>query len=236
MDLISATIMNRDNLSGSYHHCRNHLIRAILQIDLVQGMMDCLYAECKPCITDCVMAELEKLGQTYRVALKVAKVSFGIKLKCGLSSFKLSDQCDDSLSKLQWCLHIWAWNVLPQLKLQILEDCIFLSRCSDWILRWHMAFNLLLQNPPPSPPSSPSQPSSASIAKHWYANCPCLGSTFGASPLHTQGDLRRWLSMWESSSAQVLHCGYVWSGSETEDPKGKPIHMYELCFAVERLI
>jgi hypothetical protein len=44
------------------------------QIDLVKGMMDCLYAECKPCITDCVMAELEKLGQKYRVALKVAKV------------------------------------------------------------------------------------------------------------------------------------------------------------------
>ncbi|KAF6257634.1 Fcf1-domain-containing protein [Scenedesmus sp. NREL 46B-D3] len=43
------------------------------KIDLVKGMMDCLYAECKPCITDCVMAELEKLGQKYRVALKVAK-------------------------------------------------------------------------------------------------------------------------------------------------------------------
>ena len=37
-------------------------------------MMDCLYAECTPVITDCVMAELEKLGQKYRVALKVAKV------------------------------------------------------------------------------------------------------------------------------------------------------------------
>ena len=45
-----------------------------MQIDLVRGMMDCLYAECKPCITDCVIAELEKLGQRYRVALKVAKV------------------------------------------------------------------------------------------------------------------------------------------------------------------
>ncbi|DBB00101.1 hypothetical protein WJX82_009768 [Trebouxia sp. C0006] len=43
------------------------------KIDLVQGMMDCLYAECTPCITDCVLAELEKLGQKYRVALKVAK-------------------------------------------------------------------------------------------------------------------------------------------------------------------
>ena len=44
------------------------------QIDLVQGMMDCLYATCIPCITDCVLAELEKLGQKYRVALRVAKV------------------------------------------------------------------------------------------------------------------------------------------------------------------
>jgi hypothetical protein len=25
-------------------------------------MMDCLYAKCTPCITDCVMGELEKLG------------------------------------------------------------------------------------------------------------------------------------------------------------------------------
>ncbi len=44
------------------------------QIDLVAGMMDCLYAQCTPCVTDCVVAELEKLGQKYRVALKVAKV------------------------------------------------------------------------------------------------------------------------------------------------------------------
>lgn len=43
------------------------------KIDLLKGMMDCLYAECTPCITDCVMAELEKLGQKYRVALKIAK-------------------------------------------------------------------------------------------------------------------------------------------------------------------
>ncbi|KIY96972.1 hypothetical protein MNEG_10991 [Monoraphidium neglectum] len=43
------------------------------KIDLVRGMMDCLYAECTPIVTDCVMAELEKLGQKYRVALKVAK-------------------------------------------------------------------------------------------------------------------------------------------------------------------
>ena len=32
--------------------------------------MDCLYAKCIPYVTDCVMAELEKLGTKYRVALK----------------------------------------------------------------------------------------------------------------------------------------------------------------------
>jgi len=43
------------------------------KLDLEKAMMDCLYAKCTPCITDCVMAELEKLGQKYRVALRVAK-------------------------------------------------------------------------------------------------------------------------------------------------------------------
>ncbi|KAK4753234.1 hypothetical protein SAY87_022032 [Trapa incisa] len=43
------------------------------KLDLEKGMMDCLYAKCTPCITDCVMAELEKLGDKYRVALRIAK-------------------------------------------------------------------------------------------------------------------------------------------------------------------
>jgi U3 small nucleolar RNA-associated protein 24 len=37
---------------------------------MVKAMMDCLYAKCIPCITDCVMAELEKMGEKYRIALK----------------------------------------------------------------------------------------------------------------------------------------------------------------------
>lgn len=40
------------------------------KLELVGGMMDCLYAKAIPCVTDCVMAELEKLGSRYRVALK----------------------------------------------------------------------------------------------------------------------------------------------------------------------
>jgi hypothetical protein len=47
---------------------------AALQLDVMQSMLDCLYAKCTPYITDCVMAELEKLGQKYRVALRIAKV------------------------------------------------------------------------------------------------------------------------------------------------------------------
>lgn len=58
-----------------------YILASCMQIDLVRGMMDCLYAECKPCITDCVLAELEKLGQKYRVALKVAKVSASCSVK-----------------------------------------------------------------------------------------------------------------------------------------------------------
>ena len=60
------------------------------KIELVAGMMDCLFAKCKfsihchftseltafdsgiPCVTDCVLAELEKLGHRYRVALRCA--------------------------------------------------------------------------------------------------------------------------------------------------------------------
>ncbi|MES1910879.1 MAG: hypothetical protein MHM6MM_003402 [Cercozoa sp. M6MM] len=52
------------------------------KIDLVQGMMDCMLAKCIPCITDCVMAELEKLGQKYRVALRTAKDPRVKRLKC----------------------------------------------------------------------------------------------------------------------------------------------------------
>lgn len=62
------------------------------KIDLVKGMMDCLYAECKPCITDCVIAELEKLGQRYRVALKIAKDPRVERLPC-LHSGTYADDC-----------------------------------------------------------------------------------------------------------------------------------------------
>lgn len=35
--------------------------------------MDCLLAKCIPCVSDCVIGELEKLGPKYRLALRLAK-------------------------------------------------------------------------------------------------------------------------------------------------------------------
>lgn len=43
------------------------------KLDVIKNMMDCLYAKCIPYITDCVMAELEQMGQKYKMALKIVK-------------------------------------------------------------------------------------------------------------------------------------------------------------------
>ncbi|XP_043286542.1 rRNA-processing protein FCF1 homolog [Venturia canescens] len=43
------------------------------KLDIIQNMMECLYAKCIPYITDCVMGEMEKLGQKYKIALKIIK-------------------------------------------------------------------------------------------------------------------------------------------------------------------
>ncbi|KAF6214532.1 hypothetical protein GE061_009275 [Apolygus lucorum] len=43
------------------------------KLDIIPSMMDCLYAKCIPYITDCVLAEVEKLGRKYKVALRIMK-------------------------------------------------------------------------------------------------------------------------------------------------------------------
>lgn len=45
------------------------------KIELMKGMMDCLYAKCNIYITDCVMAELEKLGPKFRIALRYVMIN-----------------------------------------------------------------------------------------------------------------------------------------------------------------
>ncbi|KIV95351.1 rRNA-processing protein FCF1 [Exophiala mesophila] len=53
------------------------------KLEMLSTMMDCLYAKCIPVISDCVMAELEKLGQKYRIALRIARDERWERLKCG---------------------------------------------------------------------------------------------------------------------------------------------------------
>ncbi|ORX38550.1 Fcf1-domain-containing protein [Kockovaella imperatae] len=62
------------------------------KIELVQGMMDCLMAKCIPVITDCVLAELEKLGPKYRLALRIAKDPRFERLHCDHSG-TYADDC-----------------------------------------------------------------------------------------------------------------------------------------------
>lgn len=52
------------------------------KLDVFKSMMDCLLAKCNPCVTDCVIAELEKLGQKYRLALRLAKDPRMTRLTC----------------------------------------------------------------------------------------------------------------------------------------------------------
>jgi U3 small nucleolar RNA-associated protein 24 len=52
------------------------------KLDMLPTMMDCLYAKCIPVITDCVMAELEKLGPKYRIALRIARDERWERVRC----------------------------------------------------------------------------------------------------------------------------------------------------------
>jgi len=41
------------------------------KMDIIECGVKCLYAKCIPCISECVVGELEKLGNKYKVALKI---------------------------------------------------------------------------------------------------------------------------------------------------------------------
>lgn len=52
------------------------------KLEIVRAAMDCLLAKVIPVVTDCVMAELEKLGPKYRIALRIAKDPRFERVKC----------------------------------------------------------------------------------------------------------------------------------------------------------
>lgn len=69
------------------------------KLELLSTMMDCLYAKCIPMITDCVMAELEKLGQKYRIALRIARDERWERLKCDHKGVYADDCLVDRVMK-----------------------------------------------------------------------------------------------------------------------------------------
>ena len=78
------------------------------KIDIVSGMMDCLYAKCIPYVTDCVMGELEKLGSKFRVAVRIARDPRVQRLTCSHKG-TYADDClvrkDEMLSFLPLFLY-----------------------------------------------------------------------------------------------------------------------------------
>lgn len=62
------------------------------KLEIYKSMMDCLLAKCIPCVTDCVMAELEKLGEKYRLALRLAKDPRFERIPCSHSG-TYADDC-----------------------------------------------------------------------------------------------------------------------------------------------
>ncbi|GJN75277.1 hypothetical protein PLICBS_009374 [Purpureocillium lilacinum] len=69
------------------------------KLSLLESMMDCLYAKCNPIITSCVMAELEKLGPKYRLALRVARDERWQRLQCDHKGVYADDCLVDRVSK-----------------------------------------------------------------------------------------------------------------------------------------
>ncbi len=61
------------------------------KLDINESMTDCLLAKCIPIVTDCVVAELQKLGQKYRLALRIVKEQFE-RLPCSHSG-TYADDC-----------------------------------------------------------------------------------------------------------------------------------------------
>mmetsp|Transcript_51291 Transcript_51291/g.83209 ORF Transcript_51291/g.83209 Transcript_51291/m.83209 type:complete len:208 (-) Transcript_51291:70-693(-) len=53
-----------------------------MKLDIFKAAMECLLAKCVPCITDCVMGELEKMGTRHRLALRLAKDPRFTRLTC----------------------------------------------------------------------------------------------------------------------------------------------------------
>ncbi|KAL3418218.1 duf652 domain-containing protein [Phlyctema vagabunda] len=69
------------------------------KLPLLESMMDCLYAKCIPVISSCVMAELEKLGSRYRIALRIARDERWQRIQCDHAGTYADDCLVDRVMK-----------------------------------------------------------------------------------------------------------------------------------------
>lgn len=80
------------------------------KLPLLESMMDTLYAKCIPILTSCVLAELEKLGPKYRIALRIAKDERWERLACDHKGVYADDCIVDRVMKNK--IYIVATNDL----------------------------------------------------------------------------------------------------------------------------
>ncbi|KAK0626576.1 Fcf1-domain-containing protein [Immersiella caudata] len=78
----------------------NFLSRTVgAKLPLMETAMDCLYASVNIIITSCVMAELEKLGPKYRIALMIARDERWTRLTCDHKGTYADDCIVDRIQK-----------------------------------------------------------------------------------------------------------------------------------------
>lgn len=75
----------------------SHTVRN--KVDVLEGLMDALLAKCIPVVTDCVMAELEKLGPKYRLPLRLARDERWERLTCSHTGNYADDCIVDVVTK-----------------------------------------------------------------------------------------------------------------------------------------
>ncbi|RYG51111.1 hypothetical protein EON67_04000 [archaeon] len=93
------------------------------KLEIVSAAMDCLLAKCIPCITDCVMAELEKLGPKFRIALRYDCV-----LTCMRACVRVQIvNRAPKLTRSVWCLHA---RRVPRPRADVLvHACVCVQHC-----------------------------------------------------------------------------------------------------------
>ena len=126
-----------------------HLFKFRKKLDMIRAMMDCLLAKCTPCITDCVMGELEKLGGKYKIALRLAKDPRFERIPCSCKGC-YADDCLTNMAK-QWRCFIVA-TCDKELRGRIRKipgvPCMYISGYKYTVeVSWHIVFGFARRIP-----------------------------------------------------------------------------------------